>query len=157
MPENLTTWKSKVWAMGSGTQVGQGDIELVTTKDLIVRLQAPRFFVQKDQVVLSANVHNYLKNKKSVKVSLELQGDTLRGVNAPDDAMKANPGGNILTYNTTIELDPQSEKRVDWLVNVVKPGEAVVRMKALTNRMRWKCASPSTCTACSRLNPSLAL
>src|SRR5205814_291052 len=61
MPENLTTWKVKVWGMGHGTKVGQGEAEVITRKDLIVRLQAPRFFVEKDEVVLSANVHNYLK------------------------------------------------------------------------------------------------
>ena len=74
MPENLTTWKIKVWGMGHGTRVGQGEADVVTRKDLIVRLQAPRFFVQKDEVVLSANVHNYLKTKKAVQVVLELRG-----------------------------------------------------------------------------------
>ena len=54
MPENLTTWKTRVWAMGAGTRVGEGSAESVTTKDLLIRLQAPRFFVQTDEVVLSA-------------------------------------------------------------------------------------------------------
>ena len=62
MPENLTGWKIRVWGMGHGTKVGQGEAEVVTRKNLIVRLQAPRFFVQKDEVVLSANVHNYLED-----------------------------------------------------------------------------------------------
>src|SRR5205814_3115905 len=61
MPENLTAWKVKVWAMAHGTKVGQGETVVTTKKDLLVRLQAPRFFTQKDEVVLSANVHNYLK------------------------------------------------------------------------------------------------
>jgi uncharacterized protein YfaS (alpha-2-macroglobulin family) len=52
MPENLTGWKVRVWAMGHGTKVGQGEAEVVTKKDLIVRLQAPRFFTQRDEVVL---------------------------------------------------------------------------------------------------------
>src|SRR5207302_7124233 len=77
MPENLTGWKVRTWAMGHGTRVGQGEAEIVTKKDLLVRLQAPRFFVQKDEVVLSANVHNYLKTAKNVEVSLELDGHTL--------------------------------------------------------------------------------
>ena len=64
MPENLTTWKIAVWGMGHGTQVGQGEADVVTRKNLIVRLQAPRFFVQKDEVVLSANVHNYLEERQ---------------------------------------------------------------------------------------------
>ena len=65
MPENLTGWKVKAWAMGLGTKVGQGEAEIVTKKNLLVRLQAPRFFVEKDEVVLSANVHNYLEKRQA--------------------------------------------------------------------------------------------
>src|SRR5262249_23179881 len=36
MPENLTAWKVKVWAMGHGTKVGQGEAEVTTKKDLLV-------------------------------------------------------------------------------------------------------------------------
>ncbi len=32
MPENLTTWKVKVWALGHGTKVGQGDARRVITR-----------------------------------------------------------------------------------------------------------------------------
>ena len=66
-PDNLTTWKLKVWALGKGTRVGEGSAEVITSKDLIVRLQAPRFFVEKDEVVLSAVVHNYHEETKEVK------------------------------------------------------------------------------------------
>ena len=72
MPENLTTWKAKVWSLGAGSRVGQGETEVVTTKKLIVRLEAPRFFVENDEVVLSAIVHNYLKTAKKVQVALEM-------------------------------------------------------------------------------------
>ena len=77
MPENLTTWRIKVWGMGHGTKVGQGQTDVVTRKDLILRMQTPRFFVQTDEVVLSANVHNYLKSEKAVRVALELDGKQL--------------------------------------------------------------------------------
>ncbi len=120
MPENLTTWRIKVWGMGHGTKVGEGVTDVVTRKDLIVRLQAPRFFVQSDEVVLSANVHNYLKSKKSVQVVLELEGDTLE----PIDAGK---------LTQTAEIEPEGEARIDWRVKVLDEGQAVVRMKALTD------------------------
>jgi alpha-2-macroglobulin len=120
MPENLTTWKTVVWAMGFGTRVGEGSVEVVTTKDLIVRLQAPRFFVQKDEVVLSANVHNYLKTKKKVNVSLLLGGGCI-------ELMKD------VKATQTIEVPAGGEKRVDWRVKVVKEGSAKVTMKALTD------------------------
>ena len=63
LPDSLTTWKVKTWTLGLGTKVGQAESEIITSKDLLVRLQAPRFFVEKDEVVLSANVHNKLKSK----------------------------------------------------------------------------------------------
>ncbi|MGD9173852.1 MAG: MG2 domain-containing protein [Desulfobacterales bacterium] len=120
MPENLTGWQARVWAMGHGTRVGQGDAALVTRKDLIVRLQAPRFFVETDEVVLSANVHNYLKSRKSAKVTLELDGGCLALIK-----------GQKQTHSVSVEAD--GEQRVDWRVKVIKEGEAAVRMLALTD------------------------
>ena len=77
MPENLTAWKIHVWAMGHGTRVGEGVGRGRHAQELIVRMQAPRFFVETDEVVLSANVHNYLPTAKQVQVRLELEGNTL--------------------------------------------------------------------------------
>lgn len=124
MPENLTTWKIKVWGMGEGTRVGEGTAEVVTRKNIIVRLEAPRFFVEKDEVVLSANVHNYLKTKKSVQVVLELPDGHL----APMD-QSGQPNGLI----RDVEIPAGGEARVDWRVKVVGEGKTTVRMKALTD------------------------
>lgn len=118
MPENLTGWKIKVWGMGHGTKVGAGEAEVVTRKDLLVRLQAPRFFVQKDEVVLSANVHNYLDVEKEVTVSLEVPGEILKPQTETTVKIRIPAGG---------------EQRVDWRCTVTAEGEAVVRMKALTD------------------------
>jgi len=120
MPENLTTWKTMVWAMGHGTRVGEGTVEVVTTKNLIIRLQAPRFFVQKDEVVLSANVHNYLKKAKKVDVQLALGGGCI-------ELMKGQKASQ------TVEIKAGGEKRVNWRVKVVKEGGAKITMKALTD------------------------
>jgi uncharacterized protein YfaS (alpha-2-macroglobulin family) len=118
MPENLTAWKVKVWGMGHGTKVGQGEAEVVTRKNLIIRMQAPRFFVEKDEIVLSANVHNYLNKKKSVDVVLELDGKELL------------PTGEL---TRKVEIEAGAEARVDWIVRASAEGEAVIRMKALTD------------------------
>jgi uncharacterized protein YfaS (alpha-2-macroglobulin family) len=130
MPENLTGWKIRAWAMGHGTKVGQGEAEVTTKKDLLVRLQAPRFFTQTDEVTLSANVHNYLKVEKAVTVALELEGGTLRALDPLRREVRIPAGG---------------EARVDWRVKVTAEGEAVVRMKALSDEesdameMRFPC------------------
>ncbi len=117
MPENLTTWRIKVWGMGHGTKVGQGQADVVTRKDLILRMQAPRFFVEKDEVVLSANVHNYLKTAKQVEVVLEV-----------DKRLAA-----LGAASQTVRVDAGGEARIDWRVRVAEEGEATIRMKALTD------------------------
>ncbi len=116
MPESLTSWRVKAWAMGHGTQVGEGATDVVTTKNLLLRLQAPRFFVEKDSVTLSANIHNYLETAQSIRAVLELEGDTLEAV-----------GGTARTF----EVPAGGQIRADWTVRAVREGEAVVRMKAL--------------------------
>ena len=118
MPENLTTWKVRVWGLGHGTKVGQGETEVITRKDLLIRMQAPRFFVEKDEVVLSANVHNYLPTAKQAEVVLELDGTSLVAMDAAARKVEIEAGGEL---------------RVDWRVRVAQEGEAVVRMKALTD------------------------
>ncbi len=103
MPENLTTWKVKVWGMGRGTKVGAGEAEVVTRKNVIVRLQSPRFLVQNDEVTLSANIHNYLADDKTVTAVLELPGDELEPLDPTQVQVLVAAGG---------------EKRVDWRVRV---------------------------------------
>ena len=118
MPENLTTWMIRTWAMGQGTKVGSAESEVVTRKNLIVRLQAPRYFVQTDEVVLSANVHNYLESEKNAMVTLDI----------PTELMNSD---TPLTQKVTIPAG--GEVRVDWTVKVTQEGEATITMKALTD------------------------
>ena len=81
-------------------------------------MQAPRFFVERDEVVLSANVHNYLPDAKQVKVRLEQTGTALE---LPADVEQ------------TVEIPAGGERRVDWRVKAAHEGEAVIRMSALTD------------------------
>lgn len=118
LPDNLTTWKLRAWAMGEGVRVGEGSAELITSKDLIVRLQAPRFFVERDEVVLSANVHNYLDKEQQVKVQLELEGDHLALIDG------AKP-------EAVATVKPNEEARIGWRARVVHEGTVKIRVKAL--------------------------
>ena len=117
-PDNLTTWKVKVWALGKGTRVGEGSAEVITSKDLIVRLQAPRFFVETDEVVLSAVVHNYREDAKEVEVTLELEGGALEAI--------GSTGANVV-------IPGGGEQRVDWRAVARKEGDITIRMKAVAH------------------------
>jgi uncharacterized protein YfaS (alpha-2-macroglobulin family) len=119
MPENLSTWKINTWVMGAKVEVGYSAKEVVTTKDLLIRLQAPRFFVEKDEVVLSGIVHNYLKNEQKIKVVFEQFGDC---VSDPDNK------------EVWVTVPSSGEKRVDWRVKIIHPGEVKIRMSALNEK-----------------------
>ncbi|QDU81689.1 MG2 domain protein [Polystyrenella longa] len=118
MPDSLTTWKIASWGMGDRTRVGYGETEVITSKNLLVRLQAPRFFVETDEVVLSANIHSYLETDKSVQAILELEGGLLESMDE---------------LTREINLTAGEEIRIDWRVKVLQPGEVTLRMKALTD------------------------
>jgi len=118
MPDNLTGWKVKTWAMGHGTKVGHGETLVVTKKNLMLRMQAPRFFTETDTVIISANIHNYLETEKSVRAVLELEGSSLTAEGSANQDVMVPAGGEV---------------RVDWTVRVAREGEAMIRMKALTD------------------------
>src|SRR5262249_40185492 len=75
-PDNITQWHITARGITGDIKVGTVEAQSVTKKNLLVRLQAPRFFVDRDQVVISANLHNYLPTKKTARVELLLDPDT---------------------------------------------------------------------------------
>jgi alpha-2-macroglobulin len=117
-PDNLTTWRAKAIGLTASTQVGEATASMVTTQKLLVRLQAPRFFRERDRVVISANVHNRLASDKSVTVTLDV----------PDALLKLEGPQKVV-----VTVPKNTEKRVDFWVTVHGEGEAKVRVSALTD------------------------
>ena len=115
-PDSLTDWTATARAITTDTAVGTVTFNTQTKKNIIVRLQAPRFFQEKDRVTLSAIVHNYLEKAKDVKVTLRQSG--LATSQAPEVTVTVPSGG---------------EKRVDWVCDVRQPGEAKVTVMAQTD------------------------
>src|SRR5574344_223310 len=113
MPEDITGWNVKVWTMGAGGRVAEVATEIKTKKDLMLRLQAPRFITERDEVVLSANLHNYGASARNVTATLALSGVRTFGNMKP----------------RTFELQPGGEARADWRVKVGASGKLKVRMR----------------------------
>ena len=118
VPDNLTTWKIRVWAIGDGTRVGSGDADLIARKNLIIRPQTPRFLTERDQLVLSGVVRNDLPADKSVRVVLVQDGEHLTLQSAAEQ---------------TVMVPAGQEVRVDWLATAVSAGDAVIRMQAFAD------------------------
>jgi alpha-2-macroglobulin len=115
-PDSLTTWRATVRGVTLDTKVGLGTNTVIVRKNLMVRLAVPRFFRQGDEVTVSAIVHNYLADTKTVQVSLDLKGlDVLAGQTTP------------------LEVPSKGEAKVDWRVRAKSVHEAVLLAKALTN------------------------
>ncbi len=146
-PDTLTTWKATARGTTTGVQVGAADGSVITNKKLLVRLESPRFFVERDQVTLSAIVRNDLATAKTVRVSLTTDPDVL-AVDKPLTALTPQPplarqaeslrprtGEGEAEGKTVVSVTvpAASEKRVDWTANVVGSGEAHVQMTAETD------------------------
>jgi alpha-2-macroglobulin len=115
-PDSLTTWRATARGVTRDTKLGIATLKTIVRKNLIIRLAVPRFFVQGDEVTVSALVHNYLTNPKKVRVSLDL-----KGLDVLDGATK------------DIEVLSRSEVKVDWRVRAQQVRSATLTGKALTD------------------------
>src|SRR3954451_21384122 len=77
LPDNLTTWRATARGVTADTRVGSVVQKTIARKDVIMRLEMPRFLTDGDTVTISGVVHNFLKSDKSTKISLELNGAQL--------------------------------------------------------------------------------
>ncbi len=109
LPDNLTTWRMDARADTLDTRVGQTTLDLVSTRPLLVRPQAPRFFVAGDKAVLGAAVHNNTGQDLTVEVGLQAQGVRLDG-QATQTVSIANGQQAYVGWNVSV---PSDSKRVD--------------------------------------------
>ncbi len=116
-PDSLTTWRATARGVTADTKVGGATVKTLVRKNLILRIAAPRFFVQGDQVVLSALVHNYLADAETARVSLDVQG------------LEILDGGT-----KDVHIASRGEAKLDWRVRVQQVRSATITGKALTNQ-----------------------
>ena len=64
LPDNLTTWRATARGVTSDTKVGMTTSKVVSRKDVILRLETPRFLTQGDTVTLSGIVQTILKKRR---------------------------------------------------------------------------------------------
>ncbi|MCX6626036.1 MAG: alpha-2-macroglobulin, partial [Candidatus Solibacter sp.] len=115
-PDSLTTWRATARGVTADTRVGGATLKTIVRKNLILRLAVPRFFVQGDEIMISALVHNYLATEKAVRVSLDLKGlDVLDG------------------STRDVRVLPRSEVRLDWRVRAQQVRTAAVTGKAISD------------------------
>ena len=74
LPDNLTTWRLSAYAVTEETLVGEATHDIISTKDLLVRPVAPRFFVVGDEAELAMVVHNNTEATLGGEAGLQAMG-----------------------------------------------------------------------------------
>lgn len=131
IPDNLTTWRTTIKGITKSSEVGQKVDKFISRKDLLVRMETPRFLREGDEVIISTIVHNYLASEKKTKV--EFSSDKLQLLTSK---INSDWYGSNFSYNESyeIEIPANSELRIDWKCKVIYPtGEAKLTVKALTD------------------------
>lgn len=114
-PDSLTAWSATARVATAGNQFGIGNSSTRTKQPLIVRLQAPRFFVVGDTVTVSAVINNNTDKAMRVSPALSAEGVTIQGTRGAQPA---------------VDVKPNSETRVDWQVAVTQASEAKLKVEA---------------------------
>jgi alpha-2-macroglobulin len=119
-PDSLTSWKATARAVTAVNQFGIADTTTRTKMPLIVRLQAPRFFVVGDFVVISAVMNNNTDQPLTVQLKLDAEGIDVTGLYENGQPVKGELGPR--------EVPANSEARQDWYVHVSKPGQVKLKV-----------------------------
>lgn len=115
LPDNLTTWRATARAVSADLRVGSRLDRVVARKDLILRLETPRFLTEGDVATISGVVHNYLGSETVAQVELEVTGAELL-----DGARQ------------TVTIARQGEQRIDWRVRASRIGGVTLLATART-------------------------
>jgi uncharacterized protein YfaS (alpha-2-macroglobulin family) len=118
LPDNLTSWRVVVKAVTATTLVGEAITHIVTQKELLVRPVMPLELVVGDTVTLTAMVHNYGTQARTVLASLDAAGLTIESAS-----------------RTSVSLAAGEMQPVTWQVTAAKAGEVSVTVRAVAGQM----------------------
>jgi uncharacterized protein YfaS (alpha-2-macroglobulin family) len=77
LPDTLTTWQVLVRGLTKETRVGETQLKVISTKDLVIRPVTPRFMVVGDHAMLAAVVQNNIDQQLQGSATLQATGFTL--------------------------------------------------------------------------------
>ncbi|RMF03890.1 MAG: hypothetical protein D6768_04795, partial [Chloroflexi bacterium] len=112
LPDNLTTWTlTGKGVTGADTLVGESRVEVLSTKPLLARPVAPRFFVVNDSAQLGVIVQNNAPAPQTAEVRLEAEGLALGNWRVAGGPWNADGGPQVA-------LQPGERVKVEWQVSV---------------------------------------
>jgi uncharacterized protein YfaS (alpha-2-macroglobulin family)/TolA-binding protein len=119
-PDSLTRWQGVALAVDDGSRVGIARVQVTTVKNVVARVETPRFLVEGDEATLAAVITNRFDTAEPVTVRLAVEGGAeLVGV----------PEGKGL-----VTVPAGGDARVDFAVRATKAGPLKVTLTARGQR-----------------------
>src|SRR5204862_2199095 len=109
LPGNLTRGRATARGLGGESLFGEGSGSLLAKRDILVRLDAPRFLTQGDEAVVPTAIHNGGDSETSVVVKVRAEGATLSG----EDATVAVPAGGRKVHDRTVTAKDPGAVRIE--------------------------------------------
>ncbi len=125
-PERLTSWRVSGSVLTKDVRTGVVSADFATRKEIMVRVEAPRFFREGDRGVLKAIVHNETKQALTAEVQLALTKNDVDAAAAftLKDAIKS------------ISVPPSGVGTVSWTIRAPKDfGQHKVRAIARSGKL----------------------
>ncbi|MBK6896672.1 MAG: tetratricopeptide repeat protein [Alphaproteobacteria bacterium] len=121
-PDSLTTWRMTARAITTETAVGTVTHDVKSNKELMVRLQAPRFFTERDLVDVSALIDNMSGEEITVTPEIKVEGLDVTGLFQNGQFVKGEQG--------PVKVPANGQTRVDWAVFAKDAGTAKITVTA---------------------------
>ncbi|MDP2923336.1 MAG: alpha-2-macroglobulin family protein [Candidatus Omnitrophota bacterium] len=118
-PEQLTSWKIKAFAFTKDIKEGVLSEEAVTKKDLMVRLDLPRFFREKDKGTITVIVHN----ESEVPMEGDLSIDVTENDKSINDTLK------LVDNKKHFKVEPHNLQSFNWSLEIPQ-GVATYKVRA---------------------------
>ncbi len=126
LPDNLTTWRMRAKAVSADTRLGQNEVDVIATQDILLRPVLPRFFTIGDQAQIGAIVHNYTLLTETIKAGCTMQ---------PHGGASREAGSKMQVTcgeAQSVVIGPNGSAPVSWNVSVPRTISETITLKAIT-------------------------
>jgi len=95
LPDNLTTWRATVRGVTNQTEAGQAVSKVLSSRDLMVRIEGPSFLVNGDRQTVRAVISNRTNADAQVRVQFEANNLAVEGNLQQQVSVPANGNGSV--------------------------------------------------------------
>ncbi len=126
-PDNLTSWRNTIKAITVDNRAGESFANVVVRKEILIRVETPRYVHEKDEVILPVIVHNYSEKEQRVKINIDVRN----GIVLLDKDLRMKMQERILNPDEYV-IKPNEVIKTNWVVRVSeKVDSLVITAKAL--------------------------